>query len=97
MAKSLLHLVFGGEVRDPQGLAFVDTDRLDIVGVSKHETLGLGLVALFLQALRRKRLLRPLAIESKPRVLFLRAAEADAVLPRRLFLLGAGFSFPVPA
>ncbi|MFO1128840.1 MAG: DUF4170 domain-containing protein [Rhodospirillales bacterium] len=29
----LLHLVFGGEVRDPQGLDFVDTNGLDIVGI----------------------------------------------------------------
>ena len=33
MAKPLLHLVFGGEVRDPQGLDFVDTGALDIVGI----------------------------------------------------------------
>ncbi len=29
----LLHLVFGGEVRDPQGLDFIDTASLDIVGI----------------------------------------------------------------
>ena len=29
----LLHLVFGGEVRDPQGFDFVDTTALDIVGI----------------------------------------------------------------
>lgn len=33
MAKSLLHLVFGGEVRDPRGVDFVDSSRLDIVGI----------------------------------------------------------------
>jgi hypothetical protein len=33
MSKSLLHLVFGGEVRDPRGVEFVDTDKLDVVGV----------------------------------------------------------------
>lgn len=33
MDRPLLHLVFGGEVRDPQGLDFVATDRLDIVGI----------------------------------------------------------------
>ena len=33
MSKSLLHLVFGGEVSDPQGLDFVDSDNLDIVGI----------------------------------------------------------------
>ena len=33
MAKQLLHLVFGGELKDPSGTEFVDTDRLDIVGI----------------------------------------------------------------
>jgi hypothetical protein len=33
MAEQLLHLVFGGEVRDPQGLDFVDCAALDIVGI----------------------------------------------------------------
>jgi hypothetical protein len=33
MAEQLLHLVFGGEVRDPQGLDFDDCDKLDIVGI----------------------------------------------------------------
>lgn len=33
MTKSLLHLVFGGEVKDPQGVDFVDPRNLDIVGV----------------------------------------------------------------
>ena len=28
-----LHLVMGGRVRDPQGLEFIDTKALDIVGV----------------------------------------------------------------
>ena len=28
-----LHLVMGGRVSDPQGLDFVDLDRLDLVGV----------------------------------------------------------------
>ena len=32
-AVPLLHLVFGGEVRDPQGLDFVDTQALDVVGI----------------------------------------------------------------
>lgn len=31
--KPLLHLVFGGEVKDPTGTDFVDTDALDIVGI----------------------------------------------------------------
>jgi hypothetical protein len=29
---SKLHLVFGGRVRDPRGLDFVDLDGLDMVG-----------------------------------------------------------------
>ena len=30
---SKLHLVFGGRVKDPQGLDFVDLDSLDLVGM----------------------------------------------------------------
>jgi hypothetical protein len=30
---SKLHLVFGGRVRDPQGLEFVDFDKIHLVGV----------------------------------------------------------------
>ncbi|MGH6916919.1 MAG: DUF4170 domain-containing protein [Geminicoccaceae bacterium] len=33
MAKQLLHLVFGGELRDPGGIEFVDLAKLDIVGI----------------------------------------------------------------
>ncbi|GGF70505.1 MULTISPECIES: DUF4170 domain-containing protein [Terasakiella] len=33
MEKPLLHLVFGGEVADPQTNDFVDPDNLDIVGI----------------------------------------------------------------
>lgn len=33
MDKPLLHLVFGGEVRDPRGVDFVDADKLHIVGI----------------------------------------------------------------
>ena len=33
MTAPLLHLVFGGEVRDPRGLDFVDTATLDLVGI----------------------------------------------------------------
>lgn len=33
MTKALLHLVFGGEVKDPGGVEFVDMDGLDIVGI----------------------------------------------------------------
>ena len=30
---SKLHLVFGGRVKDPQGLEFVDLDKVDLVGL----------------------------------------------------------------
>lgn len=30
---SKLHLVFGGRVKDPQGVDFVDLDAVDIVGL----------------------------------------------------------------
>jgi hypothetical protein len=33
MAKQLLHLVFGGELLDPDGTEFVDLEKLDIVGI----------------------------------------------------------------
>jgi hypothetical protein len=33
MAKQLLHLVFGGELKDPGSLQFADLDQLDIVGI----------------------------------------------------------------
>jgi hypothetical protein len=33
MSKAKLHLVFGGRVRDPRGLDFVDPNALDIVGI----------------------------------------------------------------
>ncbi|MCW8835609.1 MAG: DUF4170 domain-containing protein, partial [Rhodospirillales bacterium] len=33
MSKPLLHLVFGGEVKDPKGSEFVDLDSLDVVGI----------------------------------------------------------------
>jgi hypothetical protein len=33
MAKQLLHLVFGGELKDPGGTEFVDTEKLDLVGI----------------------------------------------------------------
>ena len=33
MAKQLLHLVFGGELRDPGSLEFTDLAKLDIVGI----------------------------------------------------------------
>ncbi|HEX5079307.1 MAG TPA: DUF4170 domain-containing protein [Geminicoccaceae bacterium] len=33
MAKQLLHLVFGGELKDPGGTEFVDLEKLDIVGI----------------------------------------------------------------
>ena len=31
--KQLLHFVFGGRVKDPQGLEFEDLNALDLVGV----------------------------------------------------------------
>jgi hypothetical protein len=33
MAQQLLHLVFGGELKDPEGLEFEDLSKLDIVGI----------------------------------------------------------------
>jgi hypothetical protein len=30
---SKLHLVFGGKVKDPQGLEFVDLEHIDLVGI----------------------------------------------------------------
>ena len=30
---SKLHLVFGGRVKDPQGLEFVDLEKIDLVGI----------------------------------------------------------------
>lgn len=33
MTKTLLHLVFGGEVKDPQGTDFVDVTALHTVGI----------------------------------------------------------------
>jgi Domain of unknown function (DUF4170) len=32
MAQPKLHLVFGGRVKDPQGLDFKELDKLDVVG-----------------------------------------------------------------
>ena len=32
-AKQLLHLVFGGELKDTETLEFRDLDRLDIIGI----------------------------------------------------------------
>lgn len=33
MTKQFLHLVFGGTVKDPRGVEFVDPQALDIVGI----------------------------------------------------------------
>jgi hypothetical protein len=33
MTEQLLHLVFGGRVKDPSGTDFISTDDLDIVGI----------------------------------------------------------------
>jgi hypothetical protein len=30
---SKLHLVFGGRVKDPRGLEFVDLEKIDLVGI----------------------------------------------------------------
>ena len=32
-AKQLLHLVFGGELKDPEKLEFRDLEKLDVVGI----------------------------------------------------------------
>ena len=32
-AKQLLHLVFGGELKSPDGIEFKDLSKLDIVGI----------------------------------------------------------------
>lgn len=31
--KPLMHLVFGGQVSDPQGVDFIDLDNIEIVGI----------------------------------------------------------------
>ena len=33
MAEQLLHLVFGGELTDLDGIEFADVEKLDIVGI----------------------------------------------------------------
>ena len=33
MSKPLLHLVFGGRVKDPKGTDFQDANKLDVVGI----------------------------------------------------------------
>jgi hypothetical protein len=33
MPKQLLHLVFGGELKDPGGVEFADLGKLDIIGI----------------------------------------------------------------
>ncbi|HEX6142851.1 MAG TPA: DUF4170 domain-containing protein [Geminicoccaceae bacterium] len=33
MAQQLLHLVLGGELKDPSGTEFADLDKVDIVGL----------------------------------------------------------------
>lgn len=42
MDKPLLHLVFGGEVSDPQTNDFVDPDNLDIIGIFPSYELALN-------------------------------------------------------
>jgi len=39
--KPLLHLVFGGQVRDPRGVEFTGADNLDIVGMYPNYKLAL--------------------------------------------------------
>ncbi len=41
MDKPLLHLVFGGEVEDPQGTVFVDSAQLDILGIFPDHKMAL--------------------------------------------------------
>ena len=39
MDKPLLHLVFGGQVKDPQGMDFIDSGGLEIIGIfPNHKT-----------------------------------------------------------
>ncbi len=39
MDKPLLHLVFGGQVKDPQGMDFIDCGGLEIIGIfPNHKT-----------------------------------------------------------
>ena len=33
MANTLMHMVFGGRVKDPQGLEFEDLTAVDVVGI----------------------------------------------------------------
>jgi hypothetical protein len=42
MAKQLLHLVFGGELKDPQSTEFVNTEGLDLVGIYPDYQSALG-------------------------------------------------------
>ncbi len=41
MSKNLPHLVFGGEVDDPQNLDFKDLEKLDIVGIFPNHAAAL--------------------------------------------------------
>jgi len=38
--KPLLHMVFGGRVKDPQGLEFEDLENIDVVGVFPNYALA---------------------------------------------------------
>lgn len=38
--KQLLHLVFGGRVKDPQGMEFEDLDNIEIVGIYPNNKLA---------------------------------------------------------
>jgi len=41
-AKQLLHLVFGGHVKDPRGVEFDNLDNLDIVGIYPNKAEALN-------------------------------------------------------
>jgi hypothetical protein len=41
-SKQLLHLVFGGELVDPGGAEFVDTEALDMVGIYPNYRMALA-------------------------------------------------------
>ena len=77
MPKQLLHLVFGGELKDPGGVEFADLSRLDIVGIfpsyaeaykawraTAQQTIDQAQVRYFVVHLHR--LLEPHADEMRP-------------------------------
>lgn len=42
MTEQLLHLVFGGRVKDPSGTEFISTDNLHVVGIYPSYQLALA-------------------------------------------------------